>query len=130
MIIYTDGSSMEGNAGIGFVAFKHGKKIKEFSRAIGKGTNNIAEYKAVIEALRFAIGQGEKRIVIRTDSQLVAKQLNGEYRVKDKKLKPLYEEVKGLMEQLDVKVEWIKRERNKTADRLSKMGNYENKNKE
>ncbi|MGB9719760.1 MAG: reverse transcriptase-like protein [Candidatus Anstonellales archaeon] len=122
MIIYTDGACFgnPGPMGIGIVFFKGGKIVKRISQSIGNGTNNIAEYMAVLVALQEAKKMGEKNILLRADSELLIKQLNGEYKVKAKHLKQLYGAVISLAKELNVKFEWVEREKNKIADRLSK----------
>ncbi len=122
LIIYTDGASSgnPGPMGIGIVIWKEGKKIGEISEYIGNGTNNIAEYTAVKKALELAIEMGEKDVVIKSDSELVIKQLNNEYKVKDRDLKRLKMEIDAARLNLNVKFIHIPRERNKSADSLSK----------
>ncbi len=122
MIIYTDGacSGNPGPMGIGIVFVKNNKIIKKISQHIGRGTNNIAEYMAVLTSLQEAKKMREKNITIRADSQLLVKQLNGEYKVKAKHLRELHDAVIVLAMELNAKFEWIEREKNKIADSLSK----------
>jgi ribonuclease HI len=126
LTIFTDGASLgnPGPMGIGVVVYLHGKKIKEISEYIGHGTNNIAEYTALIRALEFAVGfakeSGAKDVHIKADSQLIIRQMNGEYKVKDEKLKPLKRKADSLCIGLHVKFEHIPREKNEEADVLSK----------
>jgi len=122
MIIYTDGACLgnPGPMGIGIVFVKNDRIVKKISQPIGKGTNNIAEYMAVLTALQEAKKMGEKNITLRADSQLLIKQLNGEYKVKAKHLRQLHDAVVLLARELNVKFEWIEREKNKIADYLSK----------
>ncbi len=90
IIIFTDGCSLgnPGPMGIGIVMYKDNIRIEELGEYIGEGTNNIAEYTAVIKALETARSMGENEVHIKSDSQLVIRQLNNEYKVKDLKLKP------------------------------------------
>ena len=122
LIIYTDGASFgnPGPMGIGVAFWKSGKLVKEMSEYIGKGTNNTAEYTAVLRALEVAKKMGEKKITVRSDSELLVRQFNGEYKVKKPHLKRLKGEIDSLIEGLDVEFEHIPRERNKRADALSK----------
>jgi len=122
MIIYTDGACLgnPGPMGVGIVFVKNDRIVKKISRPIGKGTNNIAEYMAVLTALQEAKKMGEKNITLRADSQLLIKQLNREYKVKAKHLRQLHDAVVLLARELNVKFEWIEREKNKIADYLSK----------
>lgn len=124
--IYTDGGARgnPGPAAIG-VLIKIKNTEKKYSEAIGETTNNIAEYKAVIFALKKAkqlIGSqkaGEAEILIHTDSELLYKQMCGLYRIKDADLQPLFIEVWNLKQDFK-KVEFthIRRELNKEADKL------------
>ena len=84
--------------GIGVsIQAKDGKEIDTVSEAIGDGTNNIAEYRAAIEGLKRASTLGADEIELRMDSELVVKQLQGEYQVRNPKLKPLWTELRGLL---------------------------------
>ena len=122
LVIHTDGACAgnPGPMGIGIVMWKNGKKIKEISEYIGEGTNNIAEYSAVIWALEEAQKLGEKKVLIKTDSELFVKQLKGEYKVKSINLKEPNRRVHALCLNMHVKFEHVPREKNKLADKLSK----------
>ena len=122
-VIFTDGIAEPnpGPAGIG-VAIKdeQGNLIATISQPIGYATNNQAEYKAIIAALEKVIGLGIKQVDMRSDSELVVRQINGRYRVKNAALKPLYRQVKQLQSQLnDFTITHIPRRLNKEADRLA-----------
>lgn len=128
LIIYTDGGA-RGNPGPAAcgVVIKNEKEeiIFEVSRYLGVATNNQAEYEALVLALQKAkeIFEKEnsqnKNIESYLDSELIVKQLNGEYRVKNEGLKPLYEKVSSLIKHFDsIKFMHIPREKNKLADRL------------
>ena len=128
-IIHTDGASKgnPGPASIGVViANRAGDVLKEYSQEIGETTNNVAEYQAVIFALKKIKALfGKKRaeqseILIKSDSTLLVKQLNGEFKLKDEKIQKLFIEVWNL--RLDFKrvsFENIPREKNKRADALA-----------
>lgn len=122
LTIYTDGACLgnPGPMGIGVVIYKGRTKLIEISEYVGEGTNNIAEYLSLIRALEIAAEKGESEVHIRTDSQLIARQVSGEYKVKDKKLKPLKAKADELMKEMKVKVEHISREQNERADELAK----------
>lgn len=93
LIIYTDGGARgnPGPAGIGVVVYdEHKKKLAEYGEYIGEATNNQAEYKAVILALGKARELGGEELSFFLDSELVVRQLTGEYRVKDKDLGSLF----------------------------------------
>ena len=120
--IFTDGGARgnPGPAAVGVVVLIGGQKLV-IGKSIGKATNNIAEYSAVIEALRLV---KENSIVSNInfflDSELVVKQLNGEYKVKDEKLKKLYFEIREFVFSYPKTVTFshIPREKNKEADAL------------
>ncbi|MFH0738174.1 MAG: ribonuclease HI family protein [Candidatus Micrarchaeota archaeon] len=122
LTIFTDGASFgnPGPMGIGIVIYRDGIIVEELSEYIGKGTNNIAEYTAVVRALETVHEMGEMDAHIKCDSQLIVCQLNGEYKVKDAGLKPLKERIDRLRKGLNVKFEHIPREKNAEADELSK----------
>lgn len=93
------------------------KKHKEY---IGETTNSQAEYRAVIKALKLAKNFTHKSVNIFTDSEFLVKQMNGEYRVKDEKIKVLYKEVIKLKKLYqDVKYNHVKRGKSDEADRLA-----------
>lgn len=97
--VYSDGGARgnPGDAGIGIVISKtDGAILHEFKRYIGKKTNNQAEYTALITALELAKQFGAKNLTCFLDSELVVKQLNGEYRVRNRVLKPMFERVRSI----------------------------------
>jgi len=99
MVICADGASL-GNPGLAAIGAtikdEQGRLMAHLSRHIGTTTNNQAEYRAVIAALEEATRLGAKEVAINLDSQLVVRQISGEYRVKKATLKPLYQQVKQL----------------------------------
>lgn len=128
IIIYTDGGS-RGNPGpsaIGVIFYNElGQEIKNYSQYIGEATNNEAEYNALIFGLeKFKQLFGNKlahvsEIEIRTDSELITKQLNGEYKVLEPKIQTLFLRAWNLkLDFKKVKFRFISREKNKEADRL------------
>ena len=121
--IYTDGacSGNPGPAGVGFVIREKGKVVAEFSQAIGDATNNIAEYTAVIYALQHALILHADDVQLRSDSELLCRQVQGLYKVKNANIKPLFEQVKHLVSGFrSFKIDHVPREQNKDADALSK----------
>lgn len=120
--IFTDGGSRNnpGPAGIGFLIYDEaGEIIMEDGRYIGTATNNEAEYSALVEALKEAKSLSGQELEVFMDSELIIRQLNGIYKVKDEKMKRLFDEVQVLkMGFVSVKFEHIKRELNKRADFL------------
>ena len=119
--IHIDGASRgnPGEAAYAVVITLPTGQIVEESGVLGKETNNVAEYTALIKALEKAQGMGLRRLKIHSDSELLVKQIAGEYRVKNEDLKPLYEEAKGLIRGFaTVTVTHVRREQNKRADEL------------
>lgn len=118
--IYVDGASRgnPGPAGIG-VVLKFDSKIVCFKKFIGNKTNNEAEYLALLEGLKLAIGFNAKKVKVFSDSELVIKQLRGEFSIKEGRLSKLYSEIKELERILDVEYFHISRESNKLADELA-----------
>ena len=123
--IFTDGAARgnPGPAGIGVVVRNDEKVLVEVSDYIGETTNNQAEYMAFIRGLEEAIDLGQKNAEAFCDSELLVKQINGEYRVKNHGLLPLYNEVKSLLKKFDkIMIYHTPREENKHADKLANRG--------
>jgi ribonuclease HI len=122
-IIYTDGASSgnPGPAAIGAVIKDgQGRVVSRISRTIGRATSNQAEYRAIIAALEEAARLGAGAVDIKSDSELVVKQLNGRYRVKKATLRPLYQKVVQLVGSLEAfTITHIPRTQNREADRLA-----------
>ena len=125
VVIYTDGASRgnPGRAAIGVtIKDTQGRLVTSISRKIGRATNNQAEYAAVIAALETAIRLGVEEVRLNSDSQLVVRQINGQYRVKKDGLKPLYQQVKQLQGLLhNFTARYIPREKNREADNLANI---------
>ncbi len=119
---YFDGASRgnpgESAAGACIVS-EDGKVIWEFSRALGIGTNNEAEYKALIMLLEEIASRGLKKITVRGDSRLVVSQVTGKWKVREERLRPLAERAKDLVRATGAALEWVPREKNSMADALS-----------
>ncbi len=122
LTIFTDGGSRgnPGPAGIGAVILdEEGNAVAEISQCIGETTNNQAEYKALLAGLTKAKELGAKEAEVFLDSELVVKQLNREYRVKDKDLAPLFVLVYNLtLGFKKIVFKHIRREKNELADKL------------
>lgn len=121
--VFTDGGSRgnPGEAGIGCVVIDpvSNKTIADYKEAIGIETNNIAEYKALIKGLELVLSLHPNSVVCHLDSELVVKQVTGQYRVKMPHLQPLLAEVQQLAAQLkDVHFMYIPRAQNRQADAL------------
>ncbi|MDP2650559.1 MAG: ribonuclease HI family protein [bacterium] len=121
LVIYIDGGA-RGNPGPAAIGVVVGQK--SYQERIGSTTNNVAEYKAAIFALKKAkqlLGKEKSKseVEVRTDSELLYKQLNGQYKIKNKELQPLFIEVWNLQQDFKkVKFIHIAREENRLADRL------------
>jgi ribonuclease HI len=114
--IFTDGGS-RGNPGPSALGVVIGDK--HFKKFLGSLTNNQAEYEAVVFALEKAKELGFQELEINLDSELVFKQLIGEYKVKHLNMKPLYEKAIGLVDGFEsVSFNHVLREKNKVADKL------------
>lgn len=109
-----------GPAGIGVVIrAEDGTPIYTLGRCIGRATNNVAEYRALITALEKALELGARRILVRGDSELIIKQMTGVYRVKHPDMKSLFDQARALKGQFDeVKIEHNLRNKNELADKL------------
>jgi ribonuclease HI len=109
-----------GPAGYGVRIEQDDGSVVELKESIGLATNNVAEYSGLIAALAWAVTHGVSRLHVRADSDLLVKQMRGEYRVKSPGLQPLFEQARALARQIgDVKFEHVRREFNKDADRLA-----------
>ena len=118
--IYIDGASRgnPGDSGIG-ILFKNNEQYN-FKKYIGIGTNNNAEYTALITALEIALNSKLLRLIVHTDSMLVANQINGSWKVKDPEIRTLFSKAKKLIEKLeDFSITHIRREFNSEADLLA-----------
>ena len=122
---YIDGGARgnPGPAGYGVrLEDADGNLIEELHGALGIATNNVAEYNGLLAALRWAVDHGERELHIRSDSELLVKQMRGEYKVKNPGLQSLSVQARLLVMQLDkVIFEHVRRELNTEADRLSNI---------
>ncbi|MDZ4278757.1 MAG: ribonuclease HI family protein [Dehalococcoidia bacterium] len=120
---YADGASRgnPGPASLGVVIYDgSGRELHRSHRALGRATNNEAEYSAAIAAIEAAIGLGARDVALRMDSELVVRQLSGRYRVRNPRLARLYKRVLALRGQLErLTVEHVPRAQNREADRLA-----------
>jgi ribonuclease HI len=123
IILNVDGAS-RGNPGPAAIGVtlknKDNQLIETISASIGVTTNNQAEYLALIAGLKKAISLGAREVMVKSDSELMVKQLQGSYRVKNTSLKPLYSEVVKLAGTLALfQINSIPREQNREADKLA-----------
>ena len=121
--IHIDGGSLgnPGEAGFGvYVTAPGGAVVAELYGYLGKATNNVAEYQALIHALEFARRRGARRVRLFSDSELVVRQMSGAYRVKHPDMLPLHKRASELVRGFDeATLEHVRREFNQDADRLA-----------
>ena len=119
----TDGGARgnPGPAGIGVVLEDPaGEVVAEIAKGIGHATNNVAEYRALIEGLELAAREGVKDLDVFSDSLLMVEQMKGRYKVKNPGLQPLHARARGLASTFDcVRFQAVRRELNKAADALA-----------
>jgi ribonuclease HI len=123
LIAYTDGGARgnPGPAGYGVVIKDEtGQKVAALSEYLGHQTNNFAEYQGLIAALEFAVKHGPRALKVISDSELLVRQINGMYKVKNPTLKDLHARAKELIAQLEwFSIDHALREHNREADRLA-----------
>ena len=123
LTVRTDGGA-RGNpgpsaAGI-VIQTPQGRTVAAFGRLLGRGTNNEAEYRALIIGLEEALARGADEVEALTDSQLMQRQLAGRYKVKEPRLKPLFERAKELLGEFrSARVRYVPRDENREADRMA-----------
>ena len=126
LFIYIDGASHgnPGPAGYGVVIRdQEGKVLAELSGSLGVATNNVAEYTALLKAIEQARALGAEEVEIYTDSELLARQINGTYAVKSSRLLPLYRQAQAHLAAFRrYRVMHISREENRSADALASRG--------
>lgn len=123
--VFSDGASRgnPGSAGAGYVIYdESGGKVAENAIPLGVVTNNVAEYTALIEGAKAVEKLAPEKVFFKLDSELVVKQVLGQYRVKDEKLKPMFLTLLSVLKKLDYEICHIPRALNKEADRLSNIG--------
>ena len=110
-----------GHSGFGvYIQDENGEKVAELNEYLGIRTNNFAEYSGLLAALDFALKHNHPRLRVVSDSELMVKQIKGQYKVKSPDLRPLYDEAKRRIAQLDsFSIQHVLRNKNKEADRLA-----------
>ena len=124
LIIYVDGASRgnPGPAGVGAILTDEEGLYQEYLEYIGEATNNVAEYRALLLALRKARLLYPRTVKVFSDSELLVKQLRGEYQVKNPRLLQLYRKVRTFLSSFSsFQIEHVKRERNWRADELANL---------
>jgi probable phosphoglycerate mutase len=126
VVLHTDGGARgnPGPAGIGVVlATTDGEVIAELARGIGRATNNVAEYEALIAGLELALEHGATEVDAYVDSALVASQVKGEWKIKNDRLRSLAVKARALMGRFErASIDNVPREENAGADRLANQG--------
>jgi ribonuclease HI len=121
--LHIDGASRgnPGEAGFGIHATSPtGEEVASLYGYLGRASNNVAEYQALIHALRYALGRGARRVRVFSDSELVVRQMAGQYRVKHPDMLTLYRQAKELIGRFErADISHVRREQNKDADRLA-----------
>jgi len=123
--MYVDGASQpqKKQGGIGGVIYLHDSEIENFAENIGEATNNEAEYNALIRGCELLRKYEPEKVFIFADSEFMVKQINGEYQVKNERMKKLYGKAMNALRQFpEWTLEHVPRERNRRADQLSKQG--------
>ena len=123
IVAHIDGGS-RGNPGPAAygVAIKtsQGKSVTAFAKFIGETTNNFAEYQGLLAALEYALSHGYPRLRVLTDSELMAQQISGRYKVRSPDLKPLHDKAQAMIARLEsFSIRHVYREQNREADRLA-----------
>jgi len=126
-ILHTDGASKgnPGRAGIGVAFWRDGEAdpCHTLAERIPDTTNNVAEYTALIRGLEVALERGADEVEVRTDSELMARQIAGRYAVKSEDLRPLFATATSLLRRFArASVIHVRREQNKLADQLANQG--------
>jgi len=125
IVAYIDGGARgnPGPAGYGVrIEDESGQQIVEFNGFLGTATNNVAEYRGLVAALEYAQKHGHRLVRIKSDSELLVKQMRGEYRVKNAGLQPLFQQARAIAASFDrIVFEHVRREQNKDADRLANL---------
>ncbi len=124
LIVYVDGAS-SGNPGpcgcAAVVKTPEGETVFEKARAFGPATNNVAEYQGLLLGLEVAATLGARCLTIRSDSELLVRQVAGEYKVRSPHLKPLWRQARGMLAPFEtVEIEHIPRTANSEADALAR----------
>jgi ribonuclease HI len=125
IVAYIDGGARgnPGPAGFGVrIEDERGTLVTELRGFLGTATNNVAEYQGLIAALKYAHDHGHRLLCLRSDSELLVKQMRGEYRVRNAGLQKLFQQARTLADNLgEVSFEHVRRGQNAEADRLANL---------
>ena len=122
LVAFIDGGARgnPGRAGAGVYFELEGAPWRGLYQYLGTTTNNVAEYSALLRALEYALKEGFRELIVYSDSELLVRQILGQYRVKNATLKSLYDEAINLIDQMgSFAIHHIPRERNSAADALA-----------
>lgn len=124
--LYVDGAARNnpGPAGAGFYLLRNGEPVEEQGMFLGKKTNNQAEYLALLLGVYYAqqhMGPGDT-LVIKADSELMVRQVQGIYKIKNQELARIYSTIRSMLDVLHFKIQHVPREQNKVADKLANAG--------
>jgi len=124
---YTDGASRgnPGESGIGVIVKNDkGEPILRLAAYIGRATNNLAEYTALLTLLKRVRGIDCQRLIVHSDSELMVRQLNGEYRIKNPEIGKYYKEIQDILRTIPfaIEIKHVSRETNYEADQLANEG--------
>ena len=127
--MYIDGAAdlQSKTSGIGGVIYKDGEELFTFSEYLDNATNNEAEYTALIHGLKSLLNLSVLNVTIYSDSELVVKQINGDYKVKNDRMKKLHSDAHVLLSKFNLwKIEHVLRDKNTIADKLATDGRLKN----
>lgn len=122
LTVHCDGASRgnPGPASFGFAVYEAGEIVAEGNGKLGNTTNNVAEYYGLLRGLEKCVALGASHVTVKTDSELMVRQLNGIYKVKAPALVPLFQKAKDLLTKFEKpSVVHVRREENKRADQLA-----------
>jgi len=123
LLIHIDGASRgnPGEAGFGIdVRTEDGSSQAQLFGYLGRATNNVAEYEALVQALQWALARGATAVRVFSDSELVVRQVNGQYKVKHPSMIPLHRQASELLRRFaSASITHVRREQNREADRLA-----------
>lgn len=123
IVAHIDGGSRgnPGPAAYGVaITTPQGQSVTAFAKFLGQATNNFAEYQGLLAALEYALNHGYPRLRVFTDSELMARQISGQYKVRSPDLKPLHDQARALIARLEsFSIRHVYREQNREADRLA-----------
>lgn len=123
LVAHIDGGARgnPGPAGYGVVLHdQSGREVHSFCKYLGHRTNNYAEYSGLLAALEYVTGLEERKLHVLSDSELLVKQMKGQYKVRHPELRQLYDQAQKMVAKLEwFRIDHVRREQNREADKLS-----------